>query len=55
MVGQVFVFHGFRFEILERHRNQITRLKITPITEEKSETGEASADRGVHAAPSLEV
>jgi Mg2+/Co2+ transporter CorB len=40
MVGQVFVFHGFRFEILERHRNQITRLKITPISEAKSETGD---------------
>jgi Mg2+/Co2+ transporter CorB len=30
MVGQVFVFYGFRFEILGRHRNQITQLKITP-------------------------
>ncbi len=27
-VGQVFSFHGFRFEILERHNNRITRLKI---------------------------
>jgi Mg2+/Co2+ transporter CorB len=32
MVGQVFVFHGFRFEILERRRNQITRLRMAPIT-----------------------
>lgn len=29
--GQVFVFHGFRFEILERQRNQITKLRITPL------------------------
>lgn len=29
-VGQVFRFHGFRFEILRRHRNQVTSLKITP-------------------------
>lgn len=29
--GQVFVFHGFRFEILERQRHQITKLRITPI------------------------
>ena len=29
-VGQIFDFHGFRFEILERQRNQITSLKITP-------------------------
>jgi hypothetical protein len=36
MVGQVFVFFGFRFEILERHRNQITKLKITPIVDDKS-------------------
>jgi len=28
--GQVFTFHGFRFEVLERQRNQISRLKITP-------------------------
>lgn len=30
-VGQVFVFHGFRFEILERKRHQITRLKLKPL------------------------
>ncbi len=30
-VGQVFVFHGFRFEILKRQRNQITSIKITPL------------------------
>ncbi len=27
-VGQVFSFHGFRFEVLERSANRITRLKI---------------------------
>jgi Mg2+/Co2+ transporter CorB len=27
--GQVFVFHGFRFEVMERQRNQIRMLKIT--------------------------
>jgi Mg2+/Co2+ transporter CorB len=36
MVGQIFVFFGFRFEILERHRNQITKLRMTPI----ADTGE---------------
>ena len=30
-VGQVFAFHGFRFEVLERQRNQIRLLKITPL------------------------
>jgi Mg2+/Co2+ transporter CorB len=29
-VGQVFTFFGFRFEILRRHRNQITAIRITP-------------------------
>jgi len=28
--GQAFAFHGFRFEILERQRNQLTRVKVTP-------------------------
>ena len=26
--GQVFVFHGLRFEVLERSRNQVTRLRL---------------------------
>src|SRR5260221_2569439 len=30
-VGQVFVFHGFRFEILERQRNHIKALRIDPL------------------------
>ena len=38
MVGQVFVFHGFRFEILDRRRNQITRLKMAPIADANAET-----------------
>jgi Mg2+/Co2+ transporter CorB len=29
-VGQVFAFHGFRFEILRRQRNQITAIRVTP-------------------------
>tara|TARA_Y100000589_G_scaffold318030_1_gene344894 strand:+ start:359 stop:1627 length:1269 start_codon:yes stop_codon:yes gene_type:complete len=29
-VGQSFIFHGFRFDILERQRHQITRVRITP-------------------------
>ncbi|MGC6472805.1 MAG: HlyC/CorC family transporter [Parvibaculales bacterium] len=28
--GQVFMFHGLRFKILERTRNQIKRLSVTP-------------------------
>ena len=29
-VGQIFTFHGFRFEILRRKRNQVTGLRVTP-------------------------
>ncbi|MDF1792109.1 MAG: HlyC/CorC family transporter [Thalassobaculaceae bacterium] len=32
-VGQEFSFHGFRFRILRRHRNQMTLLRMTPITD----------------------
>jgi Mg2+/Co2+ transporter CorB len=28
--GQVFIFHGHRFQVLRRQRNQITALKISP-------------------------
>ncbi len=28
--GQVFAFHGFRFEIVRRQRNQITAVRVTP-------------------------
>ncbi|MGF1659938.1 MAG: HlyC/CorC family transporter [Rubrimonas sp.] len=30
-VGQVFRFHDFRFEVVERNRNQITRLRMKPL------------------------
>ena len=29
--GQTFTFYGFRFEVLRRHRNRITVLRITPL------------------------
>jgi len=38
--GQVFSFHGFRFEIMRRHRNQIVQLRVTP-----PETGEDKLQR----------
>ena len=36
-IGQVFAFHGFRFEILRRQRNQITSIKITPLADAADE------------------
>ena len=30
-VGQVFSFHGFRFEVMGREANRITSLKIRPL------------------------
>lgn len=29
-VGQSFMFHGFRFDVIKRHRNQITQIRIKP-------------------------
>ncbi|PRY94280.1 HlyC/CorC family transporter [Donghicola tyrosinivorans] len=29
--GQVFSFHGFRFQVMEREANRITKLKIRPL------------------------
>ena len=29
-IGQAFTFHGFRFEVLTRDRNQVTSLKVWP-------------------------
>ena len=35
-VGQSFVFHDFKFDVVRRHRNQITLIRLTPPV--KSET-----------------
>jgi Mg2+/Co2+ transporter CorB len=32
-VGQSFIFHGRRFQVLRRQRNQITQLKVTTVAE----------------------
>ncbi|OYU16627.1 MAG: hypothetical protein CFE34_20035, partial [Rhodobacteraceae bacterium PARR1] len=29
--GQVFHFHGYRFEVVERRENRLTRLRVTPL------------------------
>lgn len=38
--GQVFTFHGFKFEILGRKRNQITSVRICPSDETAPEEGD---------------
>ncbi len=43
-VGQVFVFHGFRFEILGRQRNQITSIKVTPLAEDGDNEARAASE-----------
>lgn len=30
-VGQEFIFYGFRFRILRKHRNQVTQLRVWPV------------------------
>jgi len=44
-VGQTFVFHGFRFEILGRQRNQITTIKMAPLGEDTSPPLDAAVGR----------
>ncbi|MEQ8266868.1 MAG: HlyC/CorC family transporter [Parvibaculum sp.] len=39
-IGQTFTFHGFRFEILRRQRNQIAQLKISPARGLKAGTAD---------------
>jgi Mg2+/Co2+ transporter CorB len=29
--GQAFSFHGFRFEVLQKRENRITRLRVRPL------------------------
>jgi Mg2+/Co2+ transporter CorB len=40
--GQVFTFYNLRFEILERQRNQIRKIRVTPL-ESKQADGEGDA------------
>ncbi|MGF1631689.1 MAG: HlyC/CorC family transporter [Kiloniellaceae bacterium] len=43
-VGQVFTFHGFKFEILGRKRNQITSIRIC-ASDDADDDGDRSAQR----------
>jgi Mg2+/Co2+ transporter CorB len=35
--GQAFSFHGFRFEVLKKRRQQVTSLKVTPLVKVEPE------------------
>jgi Mg2+/Co2+ transporter CorB len=37
--GQAFSFHGFRFEVLKKRKQQITQIKVTKIEPPKDEEG----------------
>lgn len=34
--GQVFTFHGYRFEVLRKNRNKISALRVKPIDPDPS-------------------
>ncbi len=40
--GQTFIFHGFRFEVLRKSRNQITAMKITPLKRSEARVAEVT-------------
>ena len=50
IAGQVFVFYGFSFEILERQRNQITKLRVIPLKLESAEEGRETPSSSPEAA-----
>jgi Mg2+/Co2+ transporter CorB len=43
--GQKFGFHGYRFDIVQRQRNQITLLRVTPPAQPHSATGRSPPER----------
>lgn len=36
-IGQSFVFYNYRFDVLERQRHQITKVRITPLDQDEDE------------------
>ncbi len=49
-IGQTFLFHDFRFEILQRKRNQITLVKIVPPSKRQAPDLDAAPASSSHAA-----
>jgi Mg2+/Co2+ transporter CorB len=42
-VGQRFMFHGLRFDIVQRKRHQITRIRVTPPRKKAADKGSGAA------------
>jgi Mg2+/Co2+ transporter CorB len=38
--GQIFTFHGFRFQVLRKSRNRITAMKISPLKKPEAKSPE---------------
>jgi Mg2+/Co2+ transporter CorB len=36
--GQIFTFHGFRFQVLRKSRNRIMAVRITPLSLARTRT-----------------
>ncbi len=47
--GQVFTFHGYRFEILRKSRNKITALRVKPVPTAAGDTGTNTASAETNA------
>ncbi len=42
--GQTFTFHGFRFEVLGREKNRLTKIRMTPLPDSPPEAAEAPGE-----------
>jgi len=42
--GQVFAFHGFRFEVVRRRKNRIVLLRLAPLNGEAPQAAESAAE-----------
>jgi Mg2+/Co2+ transporter CorB len=40
--GQAFTFYGYRFEVIRKHRNRITQLRVTPLDKQTSRSQAAA-------------
>ncbi|MDO5631476.1 MAG: HlyC/CorC family transporter [Paracoccus sp. (in: a-proteobacteria)] len=45
--GQVFSFHGYRFEVLQRRENRIAKLRIRPLSRKQADEAAAQGEGGL--------